>query len=173
MLQERLGMPILIELTPAEIQMAALVGTQRTVQCLQNGSKHRYGAKDTDAWQMSIEGAMGECALAKHLGIFWSKGLPGATDVGPHDVRQTHLSYGSLIVHPSDDDNRRFYLVTGLLGKYAIHGYMYGKQAKQKKYWRDPQGTNRFAYFVPQADLIQDNIQTTVEPAWVKNWLDD
>lgn len=166
-------MPILIELTPAEIQMAALVGTQRTVQCIQNGSKHRYGAKDTNAWQMSIEGAMGECALAKHLGIFWSKGLPGATDVGPHDVRQTPLAHGKLIVHPTDDDNRRFYLVTGLLGKYLIHGYMYGRQAKQPKYWADPQGTNRFAYFVPQTDLIADNVQTTTEPTPTGHWLDD
>jgi len=166
-------MSILVELTPAEIQMAALVGTQRTVQCLQNGSKHRYGAKDTEAWQMSIEGAMGECALAKHLGIFWSKGLPGATDVGPHDVRQTPLAYGKLIVHPTDDDNRRYYLVTGLLGKYVIHGYMYGHQAKQQKYWSDPQKTNRFAYFVPQSDLIQDYVQIQVEPTPVKHWLDD
>ena len=164
-------MPILIELTPAEIQMAALVGTQRTVQCIQNGSKHRYGAKDTDAWQMSIEGAMGECALAKHLGIFWSKGTPGATDVGPHDVRQTPLAHGKLIVHPTDDNDRRFYLVTGLMGKYAIHGYMYGRQAKQQKYWSDPQKTNRPAYFVPQTDLIQDNGLTILNPD--KHWLDD
>lgn len=164
-------MPILIELSPAEIQMAALVGCQRTVQCIQNGSKHRYGAKDTDAWQMSIEGAMGECALAKHLGIFWSKGTPGATDVGPHDVRQTHHANGQLIVHPTDDDNRRFYLVTGILGKYTIHGYMYGRDAKQSKYWADPQGTNRPAYFVPQFDLIQDDNQKINNPN--KHWLDD
>jgi len=166
-------MPILIELSPAEIQMAAFVGTQRTVQCLQKGINHRYGAKDTEAWQRSIEGAMGECALAKHLDHFWSKGLPGDTDVGPHDVRQTHHANGKLIVHPSDDDNRRFYLVTGLLGKYNIHGYMYGRQAKQQKYWCDPQGTNRFAYFVPQSDLIQDNVQKTTEPTSTRHWLDD
>lgn len=166
-------MPILIELSPAEIQMAAFVGTQRTVQCLQKGINHRYGAKDTEAWQRSIEGAMGECALAKHLDHFWSKGLPGDTDVGPHDVRQTHHANGKLIVHPSDDDNRRFYLVTGLLGKYNIHGYMYGRQAKQQKYWSDPQGTNRFAYFVPQLDLIQDNVQITTEPTPTRHWLDD
>jgi hypothetical protein len=163
-------MPILIELTPAEIQMAALVGTQRTVQCIQNGSKHRYGAKDTNAWQMSIEGAMGECALAKHLGIFWSKGTPGATDVGPHDVRQTHYANGQLIVHPTDDDNRRFYLVTGLLGKYAIHGYMHGKDAKQQKYWADPQNTGRWAYFVPQSDLIWNDNERIKND---QNWLDD
>ena len=163
-------MPILIELSPSEIQMAALVGTQRTVQCIQNGSRNRYGAKDTEAWQMSIEGAMGECALAKHLGIFWSKGTPGATDVGPHDVRQTHHSHGKLIVHPTDDDKRRFYLVTGLMGKYLIHGYMYGCDAKQTKYWADPQDTGRWAYFVPQSDLIQNDNERIKNP---DNWLDD
>ena len=166
-------MPISIKLSDDEIQMGVLQASLRILQCKKDGKKHRYGAKDTDAWQMSIEGAMGECALAKHLGIFWSKGLPGATDVGPHDVRQTHHSHGKLIVHPGDDDNRRFYLVTGLMGKYLIHGYMYGKQAKQQKYWSDPQGTNRFAYFVPQTDLIQDNVQSTTEPIPTKHWLDD
>ena len=166
-------MPSLIELSPAEIQMASFVGCQRTVQCLQNGSKHRYGAKDTETWQMTIEGALAECALAKHLGLFWSKGTPGATDVGPHDVRQTHDHSYSLIIHPTDDDNRRFYLVTGILGKYVVRGYMYGRDAKRKEWWRDPTGKNRWAYFVPQSALIDDNIQATTAPVKVKDWLDD
>lgn len=165
-------MPIQINLTPAEIQMAAFVGIQRTVQCIQGtGVNHRYGAKDTEAWQRSIEGALGECALAKHLDHFWSKGTPGATDVGPHDVRATHHVNGKLIVHPTDDDNRRYYLLTGILGKYTIHGYMYGKDAKQNKYWADPQGTGRPAYFVPQSDLIWDDSQRVPNPD--KHWLDD
>jgi len=166
-------MPSLIELSPAEIQMAAFVGTQRTVQCLQKGINHRYGAKDTEAWQRSIEGAMGECALAKHLDHFWSKGTPGATDVGPHDVRQTHDHSYSLIIHPTDDDNRRFYLVTGILGKYVVRGYLYGKDAKRQEWWRDPTGKNRFAYFVPQSALIDDSIQITTPVTTVKDWLDD
>ena len=149
-------MPTTIELTPAEIQMASLVGCQRTIQCIQGGSKHRYGAKDSETWQMSIEGALAECALAKHLGLFWSKGMLGACDVGPHDVRQTHDHNYSLIIHPSDDDHRRFYLVTGILGKYVIRGYIYGAAAKRQEFWRDPTKTNRFAYFVPQSELIDN-----------------
>ena len=164
-------MPIQINLSPAEIQMAAFVGIQRTVQCIQGtGVNHRYGAKDTEAWQRSIEGALGECALAKHLDHFWSKGTPGATDVGPHDVRATHHANGKLIVHPGDDDNRRYYLVTGILGKYTIHGFMYGKDAKQQKYWADPQNTGRWAYFVPQSDLIWNDNERIKNP---DNWLDD
>ena len=164
-------MPIQIKLSPAEIQMAAFVGIQRTVQCIQTtGVNHRYGAKDTEAWQRSIEGALGECALAKHLDHFWSKGTPGATDVGPHDVRATHHANGKLIVHPGDDDNRRYYLITGILGKYVIHGYMYGKDAKQTKYWADPQNTGRWAYFVPQSDLIWNDNERIKNP---DNWLDD
>ena len=148
-------MDVIIQLSPAEIQMAAFVGCQRTVQCFQNGSKHRYGAKDSNGWQMSIEGALAECALAKHLQIFWSKGTPGACDVGPHDVRATEHLHGSLIIHPTDADERKYYLLTGCNGKYYVRGYMYGYHAKQQKYWKDPQG-GRPAFFVPQADLIND-----------------
>jgi hypothetical protein len=57
------------------------------------------------------------------------------------------------------------------MGKYLIHGYMYGRQAKKPEYWDDPQGTNRFAYFVPQTDLIQDNGFIVKTPE--KHWLDD
>ena len=103
---------------------------------------------------MGIEGALGEIVIAKHFKIFWGKGSYGADDVGPYEVRQTHHAHGSLIVHPTDKDDKRYYLVTGILGNYVIRGYMYARDAKQQKYWSDPQGTNRPAYFVPQNDLI-------------------
>ena len=47
---------------------------------------------------------------------------------------------------------------------------MYGKDAKQTKYWADPQRTNRPAYFVPQLDLIQNDNERIKNP---DNWLDD
>lgn len=163
-------MPIQINLTDDEIQMAAQQATLRILQCKRDGAKHRYGAKDTETWQMGIEGALGELVIAKHFGIFWGKGSYGTDDVGPYEVRQTPLSHGKLIVHPDDKDDKRYYLITGLLGNYYIRGYMYARDAKKDKYWSDPQGTNRPAYFVPQSDLIDE---FAVKPIKSGDWLDD
>lgn len=149
-------MPIAINLTDDEIQMGALQATLRILHCKKDGAKHRYGASDTETWQMGIEGALGEIVIAKHFKIFWGKGSYGTDDVGPYEVRQTHHAHGSLIVHPDDKDEKRYYLVTGILGRYVIRGYMFARDAKQEKYWRDPQGKNRWAFFVPQSDLIDE-----------------
>lgn len=157
-----------IKLTGAEMQMAALVGTQRQLESLKLGHKHMYGAKNEDSWQMNIEGALGECALAKHLGVYWSKGAVGAPDVGEVDVRTTTHQDGRLILHDRDHDNRKYYLLTGINGEYVIRGWMWGKDGKNAKYKQDPQGTNRWAYFVPQADL-----QDSLVPEKEKDWLDD
>ena len=163
-------MPLLIRLSDDEIQMAAQQATLRILQCRRDGAKHRYGAKDTETWQMGIEGALGELVIAKHFGIFWGKGSYGTDDVGPYEVRQTPLAHGKLIIHPGDKDDKRYYLVTGVLGTYYIRGYMYARDAKNPKYWSDPQGTNRPAFFVPQSDLIDEfKVVQTQE----KHWLDD
>jgi hypothetical protein len=153
-------MPIRINLTEDEMLMAAQQATLRILQCKRDGKRHRYGAKETETWQMGIEGAMGEIVIAKHFGIFWGKGTYGSDDVGPYEVRQTPLDHGSLIVHPTDKDEKRYYLVTGILGNYVIRGYMFARDAKQPKYWNDPTGKGRPAYFVPQSDLIDEFVTT-------------
>jgi hypothetical protein len=47
---------------------------------------------------------------------------------------------------------------------------MHGKDAKQQKYWADPQNTGRWAYFVPQLDLIWNDNERIKND---QNWLDD
>lgn len=139
-----------IELSLAEIQMAAFVAVQRTVENLKNGAKHKYGMKEEHGWQMSIEGALGECALAKFLNVYWSKGTIGAPDVWNVDVRTTPYPTGSLLLHDSDPDDRKFFLLTGINGKYTVQGYIYGREGKQQKYWRND---SRPCFWIPQSDL--------------------
>jgi hypothetical protein len=50
----------------------------------------------------------------------------------------------------------------------VVRGWMWGKDGKNAKYKQDPQGTNRWAYFIPQANL-QDSLILEKE----KDWLDD
>jgi hypothetical protein len=37
---------------------------------------------------------------------------------------------------------------------------MFARDAKQPKYWNDPTGKGRPAYFVPQSDLIDEFVTT-------------
>ena len=147
----------IIQLTPSEIMQAAMVGVMRSAVSIQNGYKHNYGAQDKDTWQIGIEGALGECALAKYKNVYWKgMGIIRSPDVGDEDVRTAWRDNSHLIVHPADPDNRKFWLVTGLNGKYIIRGWILGKDAKKQEYWKDMQGTNRPAYFVPQSALINE-----------------
>jgi len=146
-----------ITLTPYEIFIAAQAGVARTVENIRDGKKHNYGAQDKDTWQITIEGALGECALAKYLGVYWDgKGIMRGPDVGDMDVRTAWRDNSHLLVHPNDSDDRKFWLLTGLNGKYVIRGWILGKDAKKQEYWKDMQGTNRPAYFVPQTALINE-----------------
>ena len=142
-----------INLSGAEIQMAAFVGCQRMVENIVRKTKPRYGAEDETDWQINIEGALAECALAKHLGKFWAKGETGDLDVGRVNVRSTRWESGCLLLHPSDEDNVRFYLLVGVNGQYRLAGSVLAKDGKQEKYWEDRQKANRWAYFVPQEAL--------------------
>jgi len=142
-----------IRLTLSEMQIAAHVGIQRQLQNLKNSARPAYGAGSSNDWQLHVEGALGEMALAKHLGIYWDgKGQMRAPDVGCFDVRTRSRHTYDLIVHERDDDDRYIYLLTGGNGVYRFHGGIYARDAKDERYWRDPAG-GRPAYFVPQNKL--------------------
>lgn len=144
---------MIIKLSLAEMQIAAQVGVQRQVQNLKTGACPAYGAGNKNDWQLHIEGALGEMALAKHLGVYWDgKGQMRAPDVGECDVRTRSRHSYDLIVHDRDPDDRYIYLLTGGNGQYRFHGGIYARDAKHECYWKDPAG-GRPAYFVPQAAL--------------------
>ena len=142
-----------VKLTLAEMQIAAHSGIQRQLQNLKNNAQPAHGAGNKNDWQLHIEGALGEMALAKHLGVYWDgKGKMRAPDVGAIDVRTRSKHSYDLIVHDRDDDARYIYLLTGGNGQYRVHGGIHARDAKQERYWKDPAG-GRPAYFVPQAHL--------------------
>lgn len=144
----------IIKLTLAEMLLGAQAGCQRQVQNLKNKVQHAYGAGNDDDWQLNIEGALGEMALAKYLGVYWDgKGQMRAPDVGNVDVRTRSQHYYDLILHPNDPDDRRFYLLTGQNGEYQVHGSILAKDGKKEEFWSDPSRKNRPAFFVPKSAL--------------------
>jgi len=122
------------------------------VESIQNGYKPAYGAGNDIDWQISIEGALAEMALAKHLGLYWSKGKVGCKDVGPHQCRSSQRDDRRLILHDRDCDTDRYYFVTGKNGEYWIRGWIMGKDGKKDEFKDDPCG-GRPAYFVPTSVL--------------------
>lgn len=142
-----------IKLANHEIFLAATGGIIRQVENMQKNRNAAHGAGHANDWQLSIEGCLGEYALAKHFGVYWSKGKLGDYDVGEVQVRTTAHETGRLILHKEDDDEQKFFLMIGVNGSYKIAGWITGKDGKQEEFWQDPTGKGRHAYFVPQNKL--------------------
>ena len=110
------------------------------------------------ALQAHLLGAAGEMAVASYLGLkhglFQEKeakrgsaDLPGNIDV---KTRSKH-SY-DLIVQRSESQEKRFVLVTIENQQTLLHGWCYGEEAMQDRFWADP-ARGRPAYFVGQSFL--------------------
>jgi len=145
-----------VGLTEHEMFVAATVGITRMLKVIKEGRNHTYGSTDKDNWQRHIEGAFGECAVAKYLKIFWMGGRfdkIGGPDVGIYEVRTADKEYKRLILHPEDKDDSLFIFVTGLHGKYRLRGWIKCSEGKLDRFWEDPKHENRWAYFVPTSVL--------------------
>lgn len=143
-----------VVLDDSEMRIAVEVGVQRQLDAIKNDRKDRGTFVLDDYWTGTIEGSAGELVVAKFLDRYWSGNFGDfkADDVGPYQVRWTRYANGHLLVHDFDKPHRAFILVTGLMPKYRVHGWRWGRDAQQKKYWSNPTG-KRWAFWVPQADL--------------------
>lgn len=143
-----------IELSSWEIYHAAMAGIMRQVENIKLGRNHFHGAGKDVGWQMHVEGCLGEYALSKYLDVHWAgKGVLRDPDVGEVDVRTAARNSHSLILHKEDPDDRVFWLLTGINGKYNVQGWLLGSHGKREEYWKDPSGQGRHAFFVPQSRL--------------------
>jgi hypothetical protein len=147
-----------VTLTPAELFQGALTGVLRRVQGLQKARRDRNGMDSAGmGWQVDVEGALGELAVAKALGHYWSGnyGDTTAADVRDYQVRYASKAHYRLVLHPDDDPDDIFILVTGAAPDYELRGWLPALLGQLEEYWEDPTGDNRPAYFVPQG-LLRD-----------------
>lgn len=143
-----------VQLTPMEVWQAAMVGIARRIDSKKKNLSNR--APGDHQWQVDIEGALAEMAVAKGLNCYagLTIGNFGGADVGKYHVRHSQRSDACLIIRPEDIANAWYVLVTGVEGEYVIHGYINGTDARQREWWKEP--NNRpGAWFVPQAALTQ------------------
>lgn len=144
----------IVKLDSSEILQAAMVGVLRQVQNIKRNAEYKYNSDPKNAWNMHVEGALAEYAVAKYFGVFWngSIGNYNASDVDSMQVRQTHHKTGRLILHDDDKDEDIFILVIGNNGVYRIAGWCYGWFGKTIEFLDEPV-KGRPAYFVPQKRL--------------------
>lgn len=127
-----------------------------------NISKTANKSQDND-----IRGAISELVVAETLGLewnglkhhFWGQDGVALADIGDDiQVRSTSHSNGNLIIHPKDNLQHRYVLVRthNLYNpshpSIEIVGWTFGKEAKQKKFWKEPQ-PNRGCYLFPSSQL--------------------
>lgn len=139
---------ITVKLDWAERLMAIVVGGERTIQ---DEAMHLKGAHGVDETcpECDLTGAIGEIALAKHFGVFWSGtvGQLNLPDVGDVQVRATTNANGNLFIakavkpngKPGDNPNHRFYFaVVRRAGYVDLHGWILGREAQVPEFWKDP-----------------------------------
>jgi hypothetical protein len=146
----------IIQLELHEIQTGAGVGIQRQVENMKLKRNQAHGHQAATDWQSNIEGVLSEMALSKHWNLYWKgKGNLREPDVGNHDCRSTPYGTGHLLLHKEDPDERRYYLLIGVNGRYEVAGWCYGMEGKLDEYWKAPQ-RGRPCYMVPQTALRKD-----------------
>lgn len=152
--------PYDITLTVGEVAIATFVGSQRDVAARAFGRKDTkgYTEKRIPRFEQQIQSAAAELAVAKALNQYWSGALTwdanlgGLPDVGEIvEVRSTGTTPPHLIIHPREPDDRPFFLVTGSIPNFTIHGWALGVDAKKDKWWDEARPFP--AYFLPATEL--------------------
>jgi hypothetical protein len=147
---------VTIRLSWAEVLIAASVGCMRNVQCLQGKREPSADMGLDNTWTPNIEGAAGEAAVAKHLGIYWFGAIGNlkADDVGPYQVRtNTSRRLDDLILRPKDRDDRVYVSVLSFLPEFIICGWIGGADGKQAEWLRNGSSGRPPCYFVPRSVL--------------------
>lgn len=143
---------MIIQLTTDEMRKCEAGGHSRIQSNVDAGRPLMpNNCPEDKVWDYAKEGAMGEMAVAKLLGLEWSVGSKGALDVGEYDVRQTKHEDGHLLLQKWDKP-RVTILVTGKENTFRAVGYLYNPYGMIEKYWR---AIKRPCYWVPQTDLIK------------------
>ena len=147
-------MAIAVTLGWSEVNQGAEAGVHRRIRAMWHGRIHKGTGPAGSRWVSDIEGALGEMAVAKALGIYWSDQArldKDGGDVGPYQVRSTIHQKGCLMIWEDDRDDDRVILVTHDVPRFILQGWIRAKDGKQPDFWRPDLKSP--CYFVPQERL--------------------
>jgi len=142
-----------VELTPKEMMLASMNGQMRQVQNLKDVYRPpTMGCGHSNDWQLHIEGALAEWAVAKALGVYPTGFEFGQEDVGGYEVRSSPNRNTLMYMKDTDKDDAIFVRVTGINGTYNLRGWITGREGK-KFPKTDKYKKNRPAIWVPYEAL--------------------
>lgn len=151
------GSTIRVELTPDELDEAALVGKFRQRMNRRAGRGDRHGLEREQGLEVHIRGAEAELAASKALRVPWTGRLiderdwlrrDEVRDVGDYEIRSTPWKNGALLIHKSDPDEI-FVLVVDQRPVFVLVGWIRAAAAKVPNLWGELQA-GRPCYVVPQ-----------------------
>ena len=143
-----------IRLSNAEMLQAAIVGTLRNIAAIKKALPDKHGAPEI-GWNLHIEGAAGELAVARALGRHWGGSInsfKSGDDVNGLQVRTRSNHDYELILRDDDADALRFVLVTGHAPNFTIRGWIMARAGKNPE-WLQTHGGRPPAFFVPHRAL--------------------
>jgi hypothetical protein len=119
--------------------------------------RNKGAARGDQALSIHLLGAAGEMAVASFMGLKHelykeNEAKRGSDDLPGIDVKTRSKHSYDLIVQKNEDPQKKFVLVTIENQKTFIHGWCYGEEAMEEKFWADP-ARGRPAYFVPKEHL--------------------
>ena len=161
----------MVTLTTGEVAAGVAVGIARQQEGVMRGMvdpRARVEHTKREHWSGHIEGALGELAVCKALGVHWTASvntLKGEADIPPMLEVRTRCRDAAgetppLIVRDNDLDDRAYLLVVGVCPTYRIAGWILGRNAKRPEWTSDPNGWGD-AYFVPADALTPLDVDAT------------
>ena len=152
--------PVEFVFTEQERQQAIEEGLRRQRVNESKALRGRNGGawKGSKALDIHLLGAAGEVAVASYLGMKEhlfkeTEARRGSDDLpGGIDVKTRSKSRYDLIVQKGSDNRKKYVLVSIESQKTLLHGWCYGEEAMQERFWADP-ARGRPAYFVGKEHL--------------------
>jgi hypothetical protein len=151
--------PIEFVFTEDERQQAVKEGLRRQGFNESKGLRGRNGGawKGSKALDIHLLGAAGEMAVASYLNLKGelfkeTEAKKNSDDLPGIDVKTRSKASYDLIVQRGSDPQKKFVLVTIENQQTLLHGWCYGHEALQERFWADP-ARGRPAYFIPKECL--------------------
>jgi hypothetical protein len=144
-----------VELAWFEVAIGSEVGRLRQLNAMKKGSKpsHSY---NREPWADHINGACGELAVAKALGIYFpgSVGTYGQPDL-PHQIQVKTRSehWQELALRETDNSQHRYVLVTGKAPSFRLVGWAQGNQFRIPQYRKYMDENRPPAWVIPHEAL--------------------
>ena len=128
-----------VTLSASEMAFAAFSGVAREAANRVDGIG-RAGVFSRSGWDTHIEGACGECAVAKCLGVYWPPGvgvMKGPDLLDCIEVRTTPGHTHRLPIKRTDPTDRWFVLVTGVAPIFTVQGWLGPDEGRRDEWWDD------------------------------------